>query len=81
MVQNSPESGKWAKMVQNDPKQSVSVILDPSGPLWYIDKPAIGHFWSKNGPFLSYPIMILIQEMLAHLKQFDIEMPHFTSTK
>ena len=50
---------KWSKRVQMGPKGSQMVkntfrltILDPFGPLWNVDKPAMfGHFWSKMDHF------------------------------
>ena len=55
-VWNGSEAPRWA---QKDLKWSMAVrltILDPFGPLWSVEKPAMfGHFWSKMVHFLTIP--------------------------
>ena len=60
---------KWSKKIQKGPKWSLMVpndqkdfgwpfwsFLDPFGPLWSVDKPAMfGHFWSKMDHFQAIP--------------------------
>ena len=55
-VWNGPKGSRWA---QKGPKWSKTLrltILDPFGPLWNVDKPAMfGHFWSKMDHFWAFP--------------------------
>ena len=59
-VWNGP---KWSRWARKGPKWSKTLrltILDPFGPLWNVDKPAMfGHFWSKMDHFWRLPAMDL----------------------
>ena len=53
-VWNGPKVRKWSKTL----KLTILVPLDPFGPLWSVDKPAMfGHFWSKMDHFRPSPVM------------------------
>ena len=60
MVQKCPDGPKTVPNGQKHFGWSFWSLLDPFGPLWNVDKPAMfGHFWSKMDHFWRLPAMDL----------------------
>ena len=60
MAQNGPDGPKRVPNGQKHLGWPFWTLLDPFGPLWNVDKPAMfGHFWSKMDHFWRLPAMDL----------------------
>ena len=60
MAQKGPDGPKRVPNGQKHLGWPFWTLLDPFGPLWNVDKPAmLGHFWSQMGHFWCLPAMDL----------------------